>query len=332
MKKSFSYGKTALLIFILCGCGGIGVSTAGVPERAPGQPGLVDKYGGCVFTVHAYLKASSAKAGGKSAKKRRNVGTAFLLDSQGLLVTLNCVVRDAEKIVITGNRGETYSASVIGNDEAGRITVLKIKTHFLFSPPPIKPVLTVKPGGKVFFLGIPPGKSLASTSGVVHSVHETDGAIIVTVNGDPGTSGTPVFDENGQTIGLLAYHLCEKESTIGGKTLPMDSYMVFPMEYASLVARSIILNSDVRGGWLGISIAVKNLFVKNVVRESPADRSGIKPGDTIVQFNGETINSTEDLVGAMSSTHSGDTIQLKVLRDGEPRAFSVKLSDHPLVK
>jgi S1-C subfamily serine protease len=198
--------------------------------------------------------------------------------------------------------------------------------------PPIRPVNSVEPGCKVVFLGVPPGKSLSTMMGVVQSVHESDGTIIVTVSGEPGTSGTPVFDETGNIVGILAYHLGEKENPAAGLPLPKETYVVISMEYVSLVARSIINNAEAHGGWLGVSVAVNGGYIQNVVKASPADKCGIKPGDTIVEINGSAVSSTDDLVGVMGATRSGEKVRLKILRSGEPLAFTVKLSEHPLMK
>ena len=270
----------------------------------------------------------SLKTGENGTKKRRNVGTAFPLDNQGYLLTLNCVLKEAEKIMIQGNRGVKFDAVKVGCDETGRIAVLKAANQTPFSMPPIRPMNSMKPGSKVVFLGIPPGTNLSTMTGVVQSVHESDSTILVTVSGEPGTSGTPVFDETGQIVGILAYRLDGKENPAVLPS-PIKTYVVFSMEYVSIVARSVIHNAEARGGWLGVSVAVNGGFIQNVVKASPADKCGIKPGDTIVEINGSPVSSPDSLVGVMSSTHSGETVRLKILRSGEPLFFTAKLSEHP---
>ena len=329
MKKTLLFGKTFLAALILSGVNGL-TAQAGAPGDNSSIPlGIKEKFGSSVFTVHAYPKMPSLKTGENGTKKRRNVGTAFPLDNQGYLLTLNCVLKEAEKIMIQGNRGIKFDAVQVGCDETGRIAVLKAGIQTLFSMPPIRPMNSMKPGSKVVFLGIPPGKNLSTMTGVVQSVHESDGTILVTVSGEPGTSGTPVFDETGQIVGILAYHLGEKENPAPGRPSLKHTYVVFSMEYVSLVARSIIHNAEARGGWLGVSVAVNGGFIQNVVKASPADKCGIKPGDTIVEINGSPVSSPDSLVGVMSSTRSGETVRLKILRSGEPLFFTVKLSEHP---
>ena len=332
MKKTLFFGKTLLAVLILCGQNGLTVS-AGVPDDSTSFTiGIKEKFGSSVFTVHAYLKMLPSKTGEKGIKKRRNVGTAFPLDKTGYFLTPSCVVRGAEKIVITGNGDEKFTAVAVGFDENGRIAVLKAQNQILFPLPPGRLVNSVKPGSRVVFLGTPPGKSLTTMMGVVESAHGSDGTIIVTVSAEPGTSGTPVIDENGQIVGILAYHLGERENPAAGSLPSKDSYAVYPMEYVSLVARSIIHNSTSRGGWLGISVEINGGNIRNVVKDSPADKCGIKTGDIIVELNSSAVSSPDDLVRMMSTTRSGDTIRLKVLRDGEPLAFTVKLSEHPPMK
>lgn len=332
MKKTPFFGKTLLAVLILCGQNEL-TASAGVPDDSIAfTQGIKDKFGSAVFTVHAYQKMLPSKTGEKSIKKRRNVGTAFPLDKSGYFITPSCVVRDAEKIEITGRGNEKFTAVTVGFDVNGKIAVLKSQHQILFPLPTFKPLNSVKPGSKIVFLGIPPGKSLTSMMGVVESVNGFDGTIIVTVPAEPGTSGTPVFDENGQIVGLLAYQLSARKKPAAGSLPPKDFYAVYPMEYVSLVARSIIQNSTSRGGWLGISVEINGGSIHNVVKNSPADKCGIKTGDIIVELNSSAVSSPDDLIRMMGAAHSGDTIHLKVLRDGEPLALTVKLSEHPPMK
>jgi serine protease Do len=328
MKKNLFIGKILLAVLIFCSQSKLAASD----DASSVMLRIKDKFGSSVFTVHAYQKLLPSKTGEKRIKKRRNVGTAFPFDNAGHLLTLSSVVRDAEKIVITGNGNKQLNAAPLGNDENGRITVLKTEKQAPFSLPPTRSMNSLKPGSRLFFLGAPRGKSLSAMMGVVESVQESDCIIVVTLSSGPGTSGTPVFDENGQIVGLLAYHIGETGNHEGGNQSLKDSYVVYPMDYISMMAQSIIHNSTDRGGWLGVSVEIAGGSIRNVIRDSPADKGGIKPGDNIVEINGSPISSSGDLVKIMSATSPGETLLLKILRGGESVPLTIKLTAHPHVK
>jgi serine protease Do len=326
MKKNLLFGKTLLAALILSVVSGVNdASCAPTDDSIPLE--IKAKFGNSVFTVHAFPKITSPQTGDIGTKKRRNVGTAFPLDNQGHIITMSCVVKDAGKIIIQGNRGVNFDAVEVGYNVTGTITVLKANNQTQFPIPAIRSMSSIKPGGKVVFLGIPPGKSLSAVTGVIQSIHESDSTILVTVSGEPGTSGTPVFDETGQIVGILAYRVDDKENPSG--LSQKKNYVVLSMEYASVVAKSVIHNTEAHGGWLGVSVDVNGGSIQNVFKASPAEKSGIKSGDTIVEINGSPVSSPERLVEVMSATHSGETVRFKVLRSGEPLFFTVKLSEHP---
>lgn len=309
-------------------------------EAEPGPGGILSKFRQSVFTVNAYSKvrpgisgkgniAGKGLLGQSNSHWRRNVGTAFPVDAQGYLLTLNCVIRDADKIQVIGNGGERYNAMVVGYDETERISVLKIRRNKDIAVPLIRPLDTVKPGSRVVFLRTSPDGALSTVTGSVAAVNDPDCTIIVTVAGDPGTSGTPVFDELGNVIGLLAYYLEEDENS----GIPMGkSYLVFPMEYMALVARSIINRSESRSGWLGIATSANELEIMEVVKGSPAELSGIRPGDRILEFNDSPVDTPEDLMRTIVSTRPGDDARIRILRGAETVAITVRLSAQPVTR
>jgi S1-C subfamily serine protease len=152
--------------------------------------------------------------------------------------------------------------------------------------------------------------------------------MVVDVSGYPGTSGTPVFDNDGLAVGLLAYRLEENSSAINhpaGK----ESYIVLPLEYASLQARSVINRFESRSGWLGISLSASGTAVRDSTTGSPAEKCGIRTGDKVVEFNGVAIANPGDLVRATGATRAGDTVKIKVMRNGEAVAVSARLMEFP---
>jgi len=284
-----------------------------------------------VFTVNAFSRVipdSSGAPGDAKTRWKKNVGTAFPVGDGGYLVTLNCVVRNAEKIVIVGSNGARYEASVVGFDKGARLTVLKLSRPASVPTPRIRPVNSVKTGASIVFLGTSSGGALELTQGSVNSIRPQDGLMVVDVSGYPGTSGTPVFDGDGQAVGLLAYRLEEKTAE-GGHQAGKESYIVLPLEYASLQARSVINRFESRSGWLGISLSASGTAVRGIIPGSPAEKCGIRAGDRVVEFNGATIANPGDLVRATGATRAGDTVRIKVMRNGEAVSVSAKLMQFP---
>lgn len=113
-----------------------------------------------------------------------------------------------------------------------------------------------------------------------------------------------------------------------------NTYLVISSEYASLLARLVINNSKAKCGWLGLDIdptsSVKDgVIIKNVTKGSPANKSGLKSLDKIIEFNNIPISTLLQLCEAFSNKRSGDTVSLKILRAGKLLSFNVTLAERP---
>lgn len=326
MDRHCHFGKLPLIpliVLALFGAGGTGAQ--------PAPSFILNQFRPSVFTVSAYIKLSqqqdeARKTVQNNFRWRKNIGTAFPIGEQGYLITVNSVIRDSQKVQVESGTGERYDAVVVGYDAAERISVLKIRSNVRFPAAPICPMGEVKSGDKAILLGTPPGGRLCAISGNICAVNDPDGSVVVTVPGVPGTSGTPVFDEQGKIIGLLAYHV-EKDASENG--VQAHSYLVLPMEYATLLAQTIINRHESRSGWLGISTTLSGLKVVEVMKGSPAEKSGIRPGDRVLGFNDSPVESPEDLVRIMGTTRPGDTVHIRVLRGTEKLSLKAVLSGHP---
>jgi len=120
-------------------------------------------------------------------------------------------------------------------------------------------------------------------------------------------------------LGILAFHV-DHQKFITPKTAEKNnSYIVIPMEYASVIYRSIINKPETRKGWLGIFISEKDdnlsgVDIQYVVQGSPAAKCGLKPTDCITEFNGVPVSSTRQMIEAASSTRAGDTVSIRKSR------------------
>ncbi len=333
MTRVGHYNRGLLIVTVLSFC--LGTCGAGTAAAGGGTSSsqTADTLKRFVFTVNAFSKVvpgSSDGSNGEKARWKKNVGTAFPVGEGGYLITLNCVVRDAEKIKIVGSDGVRYDASVVGFDKGTRLTVLKLSRPASVPIARIKPVNSVKSGAPVVFLGTSSGGVLGLTPGSVNSIRSPDGLMVVEVSGDPGTCGTPVFDDDGQAVGLLAYRL-EDNSSTPNHSAGKESYIVLPLEYASLQARSVINRFESRSGWLGISLSASGTAVRGIAPGSPAEKCGLRTGDKVVEFNGAVIANPGDLIRATGATRAGDTVKIKVMRNGGAVSVSAKLMAFPEV-
>ena len=296
-------------------------------------------YNQCVFTVNSFTRLTPEYSVPQVKNKKyvkwcRNVGTAIPIDDQGHLITLHRVVENAEKVEVITSTGKKVNAHVLGCDDTGHISVLQIEDYSKRSIiPKITSLNNIHPGNEVFFLGVVPGMSIAVNSGLIGNIRLHDGIFEVNTDCNPGTSGTPVFDKDENILGFLAFQIDKNNHTTPGETYE-NTFLVISSEYASVLARHIINNSNAQCGWLGLYIdpisSVKDgVIIKNVVKGSPANKSGLQPLDKIIEFNNIPISTLLQLCEAFSNKRSGETVSLKILRADRLLSFRVTLIERP---
>ena len=287
----------------------------------------------CVFTVNAYSRIDENASGGDGGKKKwlRSVGTAVPVGKEGHLLTLYSVVEDAEKVEVVNDAGEKTPAEIVGSDHTGRIAVLKIDPGFVKYVPEVVSINQVKSGDEVFFLGVVPGMSVDVCRGLIRKVRKSDGTIELTTSDNPGTSGTPIFDKNECVIGLLAFQVDADDDSIHGDSKE-KVYIAVSLEYASVLAHRVIDEAKPKCGWLGVCIDLTDpgdngLLIKDVIEDSPADHSNLRPQDRIYEFNGVPVNTPHQFSDVFSRTKSGETVSLKIFRGDRRMSIDVLLTD-----
>ena len=305
---------------------------------------ILKKYGHNVFIVNAFTKYSHTKSekGEVSHHKCQNIGTAFSFDNEGHLITLNSVIKDAENIKVISHTGEKINARVLGCDNVGSINVLEIDRSHALSIPKISATDDMNPGKAVFLLGIVKGEGLTANTGVISNIKPRNGTFIIDVHGNPGTSGTPVFDKDGRLLGFVAYQIENSEDE--KKSISSDTseysrscyYVVLPVEYSTAIACSIINRDGGKCGWLGIysnfnanSSDKNGVIIQKVIKDSPAEKCGLKTKDCVIEFNSVPISTLLQLIEAITRTRVGDTVPVKVRRGNEKLSFTVNLSSYP---
>ena len=313
-------------------------SIADIPEAETHKllTKLHEQFGNCIFTVNSYCITSSCEKEVKDLVCRLNVGTAFIFDGGGYLLTIKSVIDKTTKVQVVNRKGQKFKARVIGDDETGIISILEIDQPCPSVFPKISKMRSLQEGNKVLFMGIIPGMSLRAMDGVINKIHQSDGIIEVSASGTPGTSGTPVFDMYGNVIGLLAFKVdaddsLDSSSHIKGKP---SNFLVLSLEVASALARSVISKHEPSSSWMGLRVFLQpdrhqGVVIKDVERNSPAELSGLQSGDVIIEFNGCTIETPACLGLALSQTESGDVVPIKFIRQGLLKTVNVTLEKYP---
>ena len=267
--------------------------------------------------------------------------SAFFISKDGYLLTNHHVVEDASKVTIRLNDRREIDAIVVGSDERTDVALLKVKgSNF----PELRTgnVDRLRVGEPVLAIGSPFGFDYSASAGIVSAkmrnmMGETSVPFIQTdVALNPGNSGGPLFNQNGEVVGVNSRIF----SGTGGY---MGLSFSIPIDVAMDVADQLKKNGKVTRSYLGVMLQDidRNLaesynlpkpegsLVTQVTPNSPAAKAGFKSGDVILKFNGSAISRTSDLLNYLNRTLPNQVIQLQVLRDDKVRNISATLTTAP---
>ncbi|CAB1211032.1 Do family serine endopeptidase [Acinetobacter bouvetii] len=268
-------------------------------------------------------------------------GSAFFISKDGYLLTNHHVVEDASKVTIMLNDRREIDATVVGSDARTDVALLKVNgSNF----PELKTgnVDRLRVGEPVLAIGSPFGFDYSASAGIVSAkmrnmMGETSVPFIQTdVALNPGNSGGPLFNQNGEVVGVNSRIF----SGTGGY---MGLSFSIPIDVAMDVADQLKKNGKVTRSYLGVMLQDidRNLaesynlskpegsLVTQVAPHSPADKAGFKAGDVILKYNGSAISRTSDLLNYLNRTSPNQNIQLQVLRDDKTRNISATLTTAP---
>ena len=262
------------------------------------------------------------------------VGSGFIVDKSGLIITNNHVIEGAARITVKLDSDEEYTATVIGADDLSDLAVLKIETGKDLPFVKLGNSDSAQVGDWVLALGSPFGLSKSVTAGIISQTQretpggspfqkfiQTDAAI------NKGNSGGPLVNMNAEVIGI--------NSQIATSTGDSNGVgFAFPANEAAEVFKQLVTNGKVHRGYLGIALeSVKAEYAKvyglkdakgaivTDVRDKTgaAALNGIKVGDVITDFNGQKIENARDLIAKVSATAPGQQVEIKYLRENGPK-------------
>ena len=255
------------------------------------------------------------------------LGSGFIIDEKGLVVTNNHVIQDAKDIIIRVNGDKEFKAKVIGADPLSDIAVLQLDTKETFIPVKFGDSDKARIGDWVIAIGNPFGLGGTVTSGIISARNRSIGLsryedyIQTDASINSGNSGGPLFDMNGDVVGINTAILGRNGSIGIGFSIPSNS--------AKIVIDQLIKFGETKRGWLGVRIQdvtkeiadVENLdeprgaLVASVAENSPSEKAGVKAGDIIIEFNGEKIKQMKELPIIVARTEVGKKVKVKIWRN-----------------
>jgi serine protease Do len=269
------------------------------------------------------------------------LGTGFILDDSGLILTNFHVVDQADEIRVSfteSENEEALKAEVVGKDPELDIALLKVKSKTKLQPVALGDSDALEVGERVLAIGNPFGQGHSVTQGIISakgrsnpnlplaSYLQTDAPI------NPGNSGGPLINMRGEVIGI--------NNAIDARAQGIG--FAIPISVVKRVLPQLKQNGAVSRGFVGVSVSpltpelalkldvpktLKAPVVTQIQAGEPAHRAGVQVYDVLIEFNGKTIKSGNELVTEVSSTEAGAKVPMKVLRNGKEMKFQIQIGD-----
>jgi serine protease Do len=260
-------------------------------------------------------------------RKSAALGSGFIIDEKGVVVTNNHVIQDADDIIVRVNGDQEYKAKVLGADPLMDIAVLQLDTEDKFKPVGFGDSDKARIGDWVLAIGNPFGLGGTVTAGIISARNRSIGLsryedfIQTDASINSGNSGGPLFDMEGNVIGINTAILGRNGSIGIGFSIPSNS--------AKQVIKQLIEFGETKRGWLGVRIQdvtkeiaeveeldkPRGALVASVAENSPSEKAGIQAGDIILEFNGVEIKQMKELPAIVARTEVGKNVDVKIWRN-----------------
>ena len=300
--------------------------------------------------IDVYVEASKVSSSSSSSQTDGNFvkysqGSGIVVTNDGYILTNNHVIASGSKFKVTIS-GETYDASVVGADSSTDVAVLKVNGAGSFQAIELGDSDNIRVGEWVMSLGSPFGLEQSVATGIISATSrsqvvssETDGSTSIYTNMiqtdaaiNPGNSGGPLVNEKGQLIGIntMIQSSSGNYSGVG---------FAIPVNFATNIAKQIIEGKTPTHAYLGASFTNvtsssakqygfsvdSGAYVSSVVSGSPAEKAGLQKGDILVEFDGQKVTSSSDVLIDVRKKSPGDKVTLKVNRNGQDQTLDVTL-------
>ena len=268
--------------------------------------------------------------------KQRSLGSGFIIDPEGYIVTNNHVIEGADEIIVKLKDGIEFDAEIVGRDSNTDLALLKVKSPENFQAVQLGDSDSLKVGQWVVAIGSPFGLEQTVTAGIVSAKGRVIGSgpyddfIQTDASINPGNSGGPLTSMEGEVIGINTAIVASGQG-IG---------FAIPINLAKGIIEQLKTTGEVTRGWLGVAIQDltkemveyynlkenKGVLVAKVFENDPADKAGIKAQDIIVSINGKKIATSRELTSMIAGLVVGEKAKVTVLRNGKEKTFTVDIT------
>lgn len=267
----------------------------------------------------------------------QGLGSGFVYDDEGLIMTAAHVTGGASEVLVTFADGRSIPATVLGEDPATDVAVVRIEPPADLVVAPLALGVDLRVGQTAVAIGSPFGLDQSVTAGIISALGrttQTPGGAVPAIQTDApinsGNSGGALADLSGRVIGIND-SIVVGASTTGGN---VGIGFAIPIDIAKVVADRIVAGEPTDGGFLGVrgsdATGVRSgALLAAVEPDSPAAEGGLQAGDLIVGVDGDRVTGMIDLQAQISTRRPGDQVQLEVLRDGEEQTSEVVLGRAP---
>ncbi|WP_310452076.1 Do family serine endopeptidase [Sulfuritalea sp.] len=280
---------------------------------------------------------------GEESQRRSGLGSGVVVSPEGYILTNFHVVDGADEIEVAHNDGRKYKARVVGSDPESDLAVLRIPADHQLPVIAFGSSDTLRVGDVVLAIGNPFGVGQTVTSGIVSALGrshlgintfenfiQTDAAI------NPGNSGGALVDSNGHLIGINTAIYSQSGGSMG-------IGFAIPVSLARSVMEQIIKTGGVTRGWVGIEVqeltpelaesfklsGTDGTLIAGVMRGSPADKAGIKPGDVLTQVNGKLVKDAQVMLELIAALVPGTSARFDLKREGRDVKVEVAIGKRP---
>ncbi len=276
--------------------------------------------------------------GSRPKRHERAMGSGFVINPNGYIVTNNHVVDGATQVQVKFSDGRELPAKVVGRDPKTDIALLKVEASGL-TVIPLGDSSASQVGEPVMAIGNPFGLDQTVTTGIVSATGRAIGSgpyddfIQTDASINPGNSGGPLINARGQAIGINTAIFSQSGGSVG-------IGFAIPTSLAKTIVTQLADSGTVTRGWLGVGIQpvtpdiaksfnrteTNGALVSSVSEGSPAEKAGLKAGDIITEYDGRKVERVSDLPRAVAGTPVGRDVRLGVVRDGMPMTLTAKVA------